>query len=172
MSNLAVKTEIPNMVLRPAPGVVIRFATPKDKDGIMSNLQTMGIENAYVPVNFGKVRRKVDECINNFTAFVVEKEGRIVGAAGLFVSDQLWFSDVAVLSDYFFFVHPKHRDFRIANALLTECEKAARVLGVPLVIGVMSKKDAIRKSGFFARRMKPIGGFFISCLDVLRAKSA
>ena len=152
---------IPNMILQATPEAIIRFARPADKDQIMANLRVMGLENSYVSVNYGKVRKVVDQCLEDCSVFVVEKNGKVVGAAGLYLS-QFWCSDQDILGAYFFFVHPAHREYRIANALLTECERAAKSIGVPLVIGVMSKKDALRKYGFFARRMKPAGGLFVT----------
>ena len=157
----AIAKAVPNMTLTPFKGVAIRFATDADVDGIMWNLGFMARENSPLTVNMGKVRRAVVESISNSAAFVVEKGGKIVGCCSLFLSD-MWYADQQVLTDYFFFVHPAHRDYRIAKCLLDECKQAAKVIGVPLVIGVMVKKDPIRKLKFFQRHMTPLGGFFIS----------
>lgn len=159
----------------------IRLMTAGDIPEVMGLLRIMGEENSPLPVDYAKVQRHAEGSIADGTAFVAEKigkngKGKVVACCALFESE-VWYSNIKCLSDYFFFVHPRHRTYRLSKRMLDAAKRAADVVNLPLVMGVMVTNEPLRKFKFFERQMTPLGGFFIYGhdkvkTDVLRAEAA
>ncbi len=137
-----------------------RVATPEDLDSIMELLILMGTENAAFKPNVEKSRRIISDCIGNTLAFVLEKHGEIVGCCAL-NKGAVWYSDDETLSDYAFYIHPDHRSFDAALAFINLCKRVSAVLGIPLMLGIHSNVDPLRKMKLFSRTMTLMGGYFL-----------
>jgi len=111
------------------------------------------------PVNWVKVNDTLTQLVSNNGMFVWENQGRIVGLLGLEVA-QNWYSDKSFLADRVFFVRPGNPG--VALSLLRKAVEIAKIRQMPLMMGVVSGKDAERKSILYRRvGMKFIGGNFV-----------
>jgi GNAT superfamily N-acetyltransferase len=65
--------------------------------------------------------------------FLLEKDGEIIGFAGLTVTTFFW-SDEPHLSDYMIFIKPEYRNWDVANLLYSAIIEFANLHGLPLHI--------------------------------------
>lgn len=140
--------------------VKTRAAALGDLGQVMALLIWMGRENAAFSQNVEKATGCIADSIARGLTIVVEKDGAVIGCCAL-TKGAVWYSDDECLSDFAFYLHPEHRTFSAAKALVAHCKALADQLGVPLSLGVHSVADAERKLALFGRMMKLVGGFFI-----------
>lgn len=113
-----------------------RIATPSDFNAIVD----LCIERAkeFDFDDFPNPDRKVilynvARNYNLAPCFLLEKDGELIGFAGLTVTTFFW-SDEPHLSDYMIFIKPEHRNWDIANLLYSAIIEFANLHGLPLHI--------------------------------------
>jgi GNAT superfamily N-acetyltransferase len=103
----------------------------------------------------------ITTCAETGKLFVAERDGKIVGALGIFPT-KYWFSTDSFLTDRFFYVSPRHRNSSFASRLIDAAEDYALGEGMPLYIGVLSGVDVDRKDTFMVRSgFKRVGGAYM-----------
>lgn len=158
----AMENTTPKMWPAGRPGYFMRMAREPDIEPLMKLLAAMAKENMPLPYDLDDIRVGVTSAISNGLSFVVVKGEDIVAGVALQMGSSWFNKKYEYLGDLYLYVHPKHRSYPIAAAMVENCKAAAKVVGVPLFLGIMSAKDPIRKLKFMERHMKPLGGYFIS----------
>ena len=142
------------------PPVKVRFAKPEDENAIFFLLLDMAAENSPHKVSAQKALDHIRHVISVGAVAIAEQGGEIIGTAGVSLRSP-WFSDEQFLGDSWFFVRSDKRSSRAALLLKKTMFKFADDVGRDLVFAVFSTEDPERKSKFFARDMKPLGGAFV-----------
>ena len=136
------------------------MATVEDEDDIFFMLLDMAAENSHHKVSVGKSILAIRNIILVSGAFVAVEDDKIIGSVG--VSPQSpWYSNDKFLGDSWFYVEPERRGGRTAILLKNAVQNLADKTGLDLVLAVFSIVDAERKSKFFARDMKFLGGAYV-----------
>ena len=97
---------------------------------------------------------------------VIEVDGALVAATGLFPA-KWWWSSAWYLMEQFTFVHPEHRGSRHAKDLVLfaryTADRMTEALGYPVYLlhGVTSTSDADRKVRLLKRMSNYVGEFFL-----------
>jgi len=144
--------------------ITVRAATVLDEDAIFFMLLDMAKENSKHRVSVSKSIATIRECITIGGCAVAEDNGKIIGSVG--VSPQSpWYSNDKFLGDSWFYVVPEKRGSRAAILLKRAVQEFANRIGMDLVLAVFSITDAERKSKFFARDMKFLGGAYVHEVD-------
>lgn len=138
----------------------IRFATADDASAIYELLLAMHEENGLYSLSCDKVKGKIRDVIDHGVAIVATEDEKIVGSVGL-IPCQLWYTNDWNLSDVWVFVHPDHRRSLHAKNLLLAIKQTAARLKIPIMTGVVSRKQTEGKVRLFSRYFEPIGQFFI-----------
>jgi len=138
----------------------IRIAVAEDAPAIYDLLCLMHQENGIFSISHEKVKSKITEVLNYGVVIVAVKDDQVVGTLGL-SPNQVWYTDDWNLSDVWVFVHPDHRRSTFARDLLRAAKEVAARLNMPIMVGVVSKKETEGKVRLFSRHFQPIGQFFI-----------
>lgn len=139
----------------------VRAATKDDVDTLFFMLVEMAKENSKHRVTVGKALEHINSVVACGGCAVVENEEReIVATAGISVQ-QSWFSDDKFLGDSWFYVRPDYRSTRAAFMLKKALFNFSDTAGLDLVLAVFSFVDGDRKSKFFAKSMKHLGGSYV-----------
>jgi GNAT superfamily N-acetyltransferase len=107
-----------------------------------------------------KTYEGIRDCVMECYAVVAEHDDRIVGSLGL-GSQAFWYSSVQHLWNAWYFVEPEYRNSRAGAMMLREVKNFARMVRMPLIVGISSLKDVDRKDAFFKRLFRPIGGWYL-----------
>ena len=135
--------------------ITYRQATLDDMEGLLPLLVEMHGEVGLCNLDIDKTIEEVERIVLHGLCLIAcdddDESGSesIVGAVGV-MQDQLWYSSDLVLTDRFYFVSPLYRKTRIAVTLLRYIREYARTHELPLMLGVMSKVDAVRKDRLFS----------------------
>ncbi len=151
----------PAMMGTNAASVITRVATFDDLGQVMALLIWMGRENAAFSQNVEKATRYIADSISKGLTIVVIDDGKVVGCCALARGSSVWYSDDEILGDYAFYLHPDHRTFKAAKALVNHCKMLSDLSGVPLALGVHSTVDADRKMALFDRMLTRVGAAYI-----------
>ncbi|HKJ72717.1 MAG TPA: GNAT family N-acetyltransferase [Alphaproteobacteria bacterium] len=105
----------------------------------------------HLPLNVAKARNHANRY---FTAGVVfgAYEGAVLAGSIALGPSTMWWSDSPILSDGWFFVHPKYRNGTVATRLLKAAKQYAEARGLPLYVDVSHSVDLERKAKFFERQ--------------------
>lgn len=109
----------------------VRQATPKDIPYIME-LYRLGLEELGETKIFDSMLLK--KIVNSYhlaPCFLLEKDGNIIGMAGLTSVTSSHNGD-AMLSDYMFYIKPEHRSLKNLGALVNSAKDYASGANLPL----------------------------------------
>jgi GNAT superfamily N-acetyltransferase len=154
------------MFLDEGPARAPRLGGPSDVDRMMQLTMTASDENSFVQPSPRKILEDVWPALHRERGMVWiigPDEGPLEAAALLRITE-LWYSEDLVLEERGIYVHPhyRHKKGRRAHLLMDACEGAARVLGLPLLIGVLSNQRTEGKIRLYERQFgKPAGAFFL-----------
>ena len=140
--------------------ITVRMATVQDEDAIFFMLLDMAKENSKHPVSVSKSIATIQEVTAIGGGAVAELDGEIIGSVGVSLQSP-WYSNAQFLGDSWFYVKPENRRSRAAILLKKAAHEFADNVGLDLVLAVFSIHDADRKSKFFARGMKHLGGAYV-----------
>ena len=143
----------------------VRMGNSGDAGRIYDFLLNLYGENSVFALSERRSRESIASCLNMEQGTygvtgLIEKDGKIVGAVGLRPS-QMWYSDDWFLDELWNFVHPDHRNSDYAQRLIEFSQWAATRLGLPLVMGIVTKKRLAPKIRLYQRFMPQIGAYFI-----------
>lgn len=139
---------------------MLSVATPDDLDEVCELLWVMHDENGVGRLDKPKARGAISQIIDSGGCFVARQDDRIVGSAGLFMTEW-WYSREKALFDQWFFVHPDYRKYGHATRLIAALKAAGRTGRIPVVLQVASTVDTLSKLKFFRRHLTPFGGAFV-----------
>lgn len=135
----------------------VRRARPQDAPELFLLLLDMHAEMGIDPIDRGKVLREVVHAIEHGVVLIVERDGRIIGSLGA-IRSSFWYSSAPRLFERWTYVSPPWRRSRIAADLIREFLREA---DMPVAAGVITTKDAERKSALLRRFYKPVGEMFV-----------
>lgn len=142
----------------------VRFADRCDLDELMFLCRELHAENAMLDINEDKVRAMLMSHFNRTGGVigVIGQPGGLEGAIVMHMS-QMWYSDQWLLEELFSFVLPEYRRSNNAKDLIDFAKYCAKLIGVPLLIGILSNKRTEAKIGLYRRRLgQPAGAFFVA----------
>lgn len=157
----------------------VRVGTPEDLDQIMALVQMMHDEIGITQLNLSRVLPEVYGALNldrGIMGVIGDPGGQIEGAI-LLRMGTLYYSDEEVLEDKGLFVLPDYRASRGGRGglLIDFAKKAARELGIPLLMGIQNDVDAEGKMRLYKRKFgEPIGATFLyrSSIDDQKSEAA
>lgn len=152
--------EVNEEISYPDAMVTVRIATPQDEDVILLLLLDMATENSKYPVSVQKTLNHIRHVIHTGCVAIAESGGEIIGSAGVHPQSP-WHTNSTFLGDSWFYVKPTNRASRAAVMLKKTMFDFAQSVGMDLVLAVFSISDADRKTKFFAKDMKSVGGTFM-----------
>jgi hypothetical protein len=144
----------------------IRIGTPDDLDGCMELALMACRENGFVDPNPRKMLEDFWQALNMEHGLVglIGKEGEKIEGGILLRIGTMWYSDEPVLEEKAIFIHPDYRSAKGGRArrLCEFSKQAAKSLGVPLIIGVLSNQRTEAKVRLYERQFgRPTGAFFL-----------
>lgn len=145
----------------------VRIAVRTDAAAVMRMLEMEALENALVPVDWDKVRERVEIGLRrdgNIIGLIdaPDRQGELAATVGLNMGHQ-WYSSAWDCEEIWNFVHPDYRkaSFNYANMLIQFSQWWAEQLEVPLFMSVVSNVRTIGKVRLYARRIPFVGGVFL-----------
>jgi GNAT superfamily N-acetyltransferase len=144
----------------------IRIGTPEDLDGCMELALMACRENGFVNPNPRKMLEDFWQALNmeNGLVGLIGPEGGKIEGGILLRIGTMWYSDEPVLEEKAIFIHPDYRSAKGGRArrLCEFSKQAAKSLGVPLIIGVLSNQRTEAKVRLYERQFgRPTGAFFL-----------
>jgi hypothetical protein len=145
----------------------IRFGRPEDLDAIYDFLLMLDIENSVFDLSENKARESISTCLDPKRGVVgiIDRGNGIEACVGLRAS-QMWYSEEWFFDELWNYVHPDYRKVRVADVghaeRLIEFSKWASLnLGIPLVMGIVTKNKLAAKVRLYQRHMPQIGAYFV-----------
>lgn len=143
----------------------IRVAQPEDIHELMDVAMSACSENGFINPNVNKLLEQIWSAVNldNGIVGAIGEPGKIEGAVLLRLTD-MWYSDDKVLEEKGIFILPQFRVAKGGRArrLCEFAKRAAEMLDVPLLIGVLSNDRTEAKVRLYERQFgKPTGAFFL-----------
>jgi GNAT superfamily N-acetyltransferase len=143
----------------------VRMGCADDADRIYDFLLNLNDENSVFSLSEQRARMAIATCLNMIQGAygvtgLIEKNGRIEGCIGLRPS-QMWYTDDWFLDELWNFVHPDYRRSDHAKKLIEFAKWSAMRLGIPLVMGIVTKKRLEPKMRLYQRQLSQIGAYFV-----------
>jgi hypothetical protein len=143
----------------------VRVAQPDDIHELMDVALSACSENGFINPDTNKLLEQIWAAVNldNGIVGVIGEPGKIEGAVLLRITD-MWYSHDRVLEEKGIFILPKYRNAKGGRArrLCEFAKRAAEMLEVPLLIGVLSNHRTEAKVRLYERQFgKPTGAFFL-----------
>jgi hypothetical protein len=141
---------------------MVRRGVPADAEPMMILLREMHAENGLAPLDEQKVRNTLMRGLTGDGAIVgiIRSDGIIAASVGLFIS-RWWYSEASHVEDLWSFVSENYRKSEYAKNLLVWSKHAAKVLGQPLLMGVLSSERTQAKIKLYQRQLgAPVGALF------------
>lgn len=144
----------------------IRIGTPDDLDACMELAMLSCKENGIVKPTPKKMLEDFWHALNmenGLVGLIGEEGGKIEGGILLRIGT-MWYSDDPVLEEKALFIHPDYRHAKGGRArrLCDFSKQAAKSLGIPLIIGVLSNHRTEAKVRLYERQFgPPTGAFFL-----------
>lgn len=152
-------TETPERATR------VRFAELCDLDQILFLCREMHAENGLFAISEDKVHEMVMTHFNRTGGLigVIGEPGALEAVIGLRISQASWYTDEVVLEDFMTFVLPEFRRSTNAQDLIEFSKKCAKVIGIPLLTGVVSNSRTAAKVNLYRRKFgDPAGAYFLA----------
>ena len=141
---------------------VVRCAVPEDYPQIIAMSEDLHEENGHMPIDYDVAEAAIIQAINKKQSVIgiIGPVGDIQGIVFLRFAS-FWYSRGVFLEELFLYVPPQYRKTGNAKALLTYAKDAAKRLGVPLMIGVLSSARTKAKLRLYEKHLgTPMGGYF------------
>lgn len=143
--------------------VNVRVGHPEDYKLVLDLCLLLNLENASAPLRADQLDEVIRAGLahNNGVILIVnDPDGKPVGCACLAL-DQWDYSLSWHYSEMWVFVHPLHRKGSYAKDILQFCKWWAEQTGLPVTMGIMSRKRTKAKLRLYSRHLKPLEYFFI-----------
>lgn len=149
--------------------VELRKATPKDAVKIFRVIkETFGAARNKYPLvdEDATITWILQTILKGDLVYVAEVSGRVVGSLGFEVSEFPWASKSDdsrwYLSNVWFYVHPKYRTNKTAEALLSKAKLFAKENNVTLIFNTfLEQKKELEERFFSMQEVNYGGGIFI-----------
>lgn len=141
----------------------VRPARQGDEEALYNFLCLLHNENGLAPMNPDKVRFMISRATaDNPSLFVgiIEGPDGIEASVGLGISEW-WYSTDQHLEEVWTFVHPDHRKSTHAKHLYRFAKWSADRLSMPLLVGILTRKELEPKMHLVQREMAQVGALFI-----------
>ncbi len=144
----------------------VRIGNDKDVDGMMALALAACEENGLTNPNPMKLLAEIWAGLTRDHGIVgiIGGQGEQLEAAILLRAEPLWYADDPSLVERAIFVHPDYRSAKggRASRLCEFAKKAASMLELPLVIGILSSDRAKGKVRLYERQFgEPSGAYWI-----------
>lgn len=147
---------------------MIRIADPKDYDDLMNFAREMHADNGNFPMSEEKVSDVIALCLKRERGVIVliesEDVPKTIEASACFVLEQHWYTDAWAIGDRWIYVRSLYRASNHAENLINFGLSLKDRWGLPLVLGVFAAERTEAKMRLYGRKMKLIGGLFVSGL--------
>ena len=144
--------------------IKVRTGIPEDVDGMMQLALAACEENGLTRPSPAKLLNEIWAGLNRDHGIVgvIGPVGGKLEAAILLRTEALWYSEDMTLVERAVFVDPEHRGAKIgrANMLCDFAKAAARGLGMPLVIGIITSDRVKGKVALYQRHFGPEQGAY------------
>lgn len=153
-----------------APSVV-RLATPEDYQEIWRLFLQAHNENGIFPLAPEKVEFFIQRAIHMDAIHPFDQGPRgqivVIGEVGALqaicfvIIGEFWYSSANHLEELLVYVDPEYRQSGHAKSLIEWMKRAADMLGIPVLSGIMSTERTEAKVRLYKRQMPCIGAFFL-----------
>ena len=146
--------------------VSIIGATINDIDEVMSLIRMIHAEIGIFELSDDCVREVLLRALRpqnpeGIVGIIREKDGSIAALIFLMIT-RMWYSQQFHLEELLNFVHPDHRKSNYADALIRFAKHSADQLRIPLMIGILTRRQLEPKIRLYRRRLDmPVGAFFL-----------
>jgi N-acetylglutamate synthase-like GNAT family acetyltransferase len=151
----------------------VRLATKEDLNEIISLGRDLHFENGLMPISDKAITEAATNAVsgNDGIVGVIGKPGSIE-ALTLLQIRTYWYSDCGHLEEMFIYCKPQYRKSSNAKALVMFAMEAAKKLGIPLLVGVISNERTAAKVRLYRRLLgEPAGAFFLYNAKTGKAKA-
>lgn len=146
----------------------VRLATGRDADNIYNFLLNLNTENAVFKMSEMRARNAIASCLEpdadrgqiGGVIGIIDGGHGIEGCVGLRPS-QMWYTAEWFLDELWNFVHPDYRKSNHAKRLIEFSKWSASNIGLPLVMGIVTRKRLEPKMRLYQRQLAQIGAYFI-----------
>lgn len=138
----------------------VRLANYGDVDRVFNFLLNLNEENAIFPLSENRARESIKSCLDTGLIGVIENDKEIEGCIGL-RAGRMWYTDEFFLDELWNFVLTPYRKSDNAKTLIDFAKWGSTVLGLPLVMGIVSKKQLLPKMRLYQRKMPQVGAYFL-----------
>lgn len=141
----------------------IQLAQPADEDELWELLKRLHEEIGIFETSEGKVRQFLKLATHQqggIIGLIRGDDGSIEASIGL-VIQQFWYTDDWSLMEHWMFVAPEHRKSTHAQRLLSYAKWCGQQLGVPVLLGIMTAKNAEAKEKLYGRKFQRLGSIYI-----------
>jgi hypothetical protein len=124
----------------------VKYATPDDFERVYELLKAGVIE---LGENYTDeaLKHKIEVSYHLAPCILLEKDGIVIGIAGLTLKTSSWSGD-ASLMDYMFYVVPDHRSLDNLGRLVEASKEFASQMKLPLRLEFVTGSEAVRKRLF------------------------
>jgi GNAT superfamily N-acetyltransferase len=143
----------------------VRMAKNADAGRIYDFLLELNKENAVFSLSELRAKQAIATCLEpsanapGGVIGLIEHGNGIEGCVGLRPS-QMWYTAEWFLDELWNFVHPNHRKTDHAKKLIEFAKWSASNLGLPLVMGIVTRNRLAPKMRLYQRQMPQIGAYF------------
>ena len=143
----------------------VRMARDHDADRIYDFLLDLNKENAVFTLSELRARQAIASCLEPKAGMggvigIIDNGNGIEGCVGLRPS-QMWYTAEWFLDELWNFVHPDYRKSNHAKKLIEFAKWSATNLGLPLVMGIVTRKRLEPKVRLYQRQLSQIGAYFV-----------
>ncbi|MDH5452860.1 MAG: hypothetical protein OEX14_05845 [Paracoccaceae bacterium] len=139
---------------------VCRGALPADAEGILElKVKGQSSDWPFSIVNREKALARITSLIDESIVVVCVEGDEIVGSIG-FDAHEWWFSDDIFLCEVWTLIRADRRESTVPDMLLSRAKLLAEKAGTPMVVGIVSPKQAEQKNKLFRRHFTPVGEIF------------
>lgn len=146
----------------------VRMANASDADAIYNFLLELNKENAVFSLSEKRARAAIRSCLEpdpeegelGGVIGIIDKGKGIEACVGLRPT-QMWYTAEWFLDELWNFVHPDYRRSDYAKRLIEFSKWSASNIGLPLVMGIVTRKRLEPKIRLYQRQMAQIGAYFI-----------
>lgn len=140
----------------------VRLAGPQDEEEIYALLMLLYHENSLAKLKPEKVTAMIRKATRREGGFigVVQGPDGIEATCGLLIS-QWWYTDDWHIEEVWNFVHPNHRRSNNAKNLISWAKWISDEMSLPLLMGILTKKQNVPKIRLIQRQLPQVGALFL-----------
>lgn len=140
----------------------VRLGHSGDADKIYNFLLGLHDENSIFSLNEHRARQTINEIVTPQYGCIglIDNGNGIEGSIGLRVA-QLWYTNEWFLDELWNYVHPDYRNTNHGNTLTEFAKQKSHDIGLPLLMGIVTRKRLAPKMRMYQRKLSQIGAWFV-----------